>query len=297
METDDQDAATDHARRVGRLRWSGTECTYSEMDVEPSMPDEQMTMEERARAAARKQAEDLRGFLTHLTCFLAVGLAFFFLNLVTSRDSWWFFWPLLPWSVGLIIHGWNTVTNDRLLNEAWVERKAQSMLARQQPAPAPAAPRGPDDQDQATGGTIRRTEHLIDGMRTSARQIPTPEIRRQALAVCASADQVFSAIMENPAEAMLARDFLDRYLTPASRILGEYARLASRDIASARPTLAKVEEHDLPFLRTRFDELYDRLHRGRLIDLQVAREMLSIDVASWDDDSVRELRTDPRRSS
>jgi hypothetical protein len=237
------------------------------------MGKKQLTAEERAR----KHAEDLRGFLQHAGAYISVGAFFLILNLVTDPGNLWFFWPLLPWGIGLAIHGWS-VWNDRLFDERWQERQVEKMMAREtrRERPAGIAPET-TEIDQITG----RAATIIDGMRASARQIPKADVRRQALDVCAASDQVLSAIADNPSEVALARDFLNRYLTPASTIVSDYSRLASRNVPSASATLAKVEEHDLPLLTTKMHELYDRLHRGNLIDLEVAREMLSLDVADW----------------
>ena len=247
-----------------------------------------LSPEEEIRKQAKKRAEDLRGFMQHLGSYLAVGLVLLFINLVTSPGSLWFFWPLLPWTVGIAIHGWNVLWNDRLFDDAWAERKAQEILANKQKSQS--APPSSSTATPASQGTIMpRAAALIDEMRTSARRIQKPEIRRQALAVSASADQVLSALTDNPEETVIARDFLDRYLAPASKIIGDYSRLSSRNIASAQPTLRKVEEHDLPLLHAKFDELYDRVHRGSLIDLQVAREMLSFDAADWNEEEIQSI--------
>lgn len=249
------------------------------------MSDNPLSLEEQARKVARKRADDLQGFMRHFGSFLAVGLFFLILNLITDRHSLWFFWPMLPWGVGLAIHGWNVLWNDRLFDDEWAERKARSIIERQERASSATKPpaTSPASTQLESSEIIRQSAVLIDAIRTSAREIPKPDIRRQALSICASADQVLSAITDNPGEIAIARDFLDRYLRPASKIVGDYSRLSSRHIASAQPTLIKVEEHDLPLLVTKLDDLYDRLHRGSLIDLQVAREMLSLDVADWQD--------------
>lgn len=247
------------------------------------MADEQATIEQSVEQKARAEAKRMREFMTHLGSFISVGLFFLIINLVTDPHSLWFFWPMLPWAIGLVIHGWKVFWNDRLFGDDWEERRVQSRLGREEaPAPTlkPAAPASPE-----IGEITQRGTALIDDMRANARQIPKPVVRRQALDLCASADRVLSAINENPDEVALARDFLDRYLAPANQIVDDYVRLATRHVPSAEPTLSQVEEHDLPQLNAKFDELYDRLHRGSLIDLQAAREMLSIDIPGWRDES------------
>ncbi|MBW2323299.1 MAG: adenylate/guanylate cyclase domain-containing protein [Deltaproteobacteria bacterium] len=43
-------------------------------------------------------------FTRHLQTFLAVGVGFLVINLITSPRTLWFFWPMLPWALGLFIH-------------------------------------------------------------------------------------------------------------------------------------------------------------------------------------------------
>ena len=239
-----------------------------------------------AEERARKRARELRGFVQHAGAFFSVGLFFLIINLLTDPGNWWFYWPLLPWGIGLTIHGWNVLWEHRLFDDDWEDRQVAKRLARDAAQARAKAPR-PASGTPELGEITARAAGLIDGMRASARQIPKPDARRQALDVCAAADQVLSAVGDNPTEVALARDFLNRYLEPASTIITDYARLASRNVPSAQPTLAQVEEHDLPLLTTKMNELYDRLHRGSLIDLEVAREMLSLDVADWGLEEIR----------
>lgn len=258
------------------------------------MADEQATIEQKARAEARH----MREFMTHLGSFVAVGLFFLLINLLTNPHSLWFFWPMLPWAVGLVIHGWKVFWNDRLFGDSWEERRVQSRLGRDQAPAAPTLKRAvPTPASPEVAEITQQGTALIDSMRANARQIPKPATRQQALDLCASADRVLSAIGENPDEVTIARDFLSRYLAPANKIVDDYVRLATRHVASAEPTLMQVEEHDLPQLNAKFNELYDRLHRGSLIDLQAAREMLSLDIPGWSDDSAPTGAPLPRRAT
>ena len=56
---------------------------------------------------AKKRVKQKKGFYVHLSTFIATGFFFLALNMATM-DPWdpelWFFFPLLPWSVGVIIH-------------------------------------------------------------------------------------------------------------------------------------------------------------------------------------------------
>jgi hypothetical protein len=123
---------------------------------------------------------------------------------------------------------------------------------------------------------IARGIDQVAGLRRTALGIGQPATRAQALRICATADNILAVLAEEGREPRIARDFLDRYLTPATTILSQYVRLSSRGVASAHEALDRVESHDLPLIEQKMSELYERIHRGDVIDLQVASEMLEM---------------------
>lgn len=183
---------------------------------------------------------------------------------------------MLPWSVGLGIHAWVVYWDRRKFFDRWEERAAEQIRQRTSANAHPG--REQHTQSPEIELIMERAGNLIDQMRRSSRRIPDPEVRSRALDACASSDQVLSAIGDHPDELPIARDFVNRFLQPANSIINDYARLANRNVPSAKETLRQVEEHDLPLLSQKANELYDRLHRGTLIDLEVAREMLTLDM-------------------
>lgn len=228
----------------------------------------------RTRKQARQRAQSIRQFMNFAGVYLAVGLFFLLINLFGGIQPLWFFWPMLPMTIPLVILGWRAFALSRF-DDDWVDEQVERRVA--QPVQVASTPAATTEVDAIAA----EASDLIDSMRRSARQISKPAVRTRALDVCAAADRVLSAIGDNPNEVALARDFVGRYLGPANTILNDYARLASRNIAAAQPTLERVEEHDLPLLEEKLNEVHDRLHRGSIIDLQVAREMLSLDVSDW----------------
>jgi hypothetical protein len=59
---------------------------------------------------AQKRVKQKKDFFKHLAAFVGVGFFFFAMNMFTLVEEGpeiWFFFPLLPWSVGLIIHYFN----------------------------------------------------------------------------------------------------------------------------------------------------------------------------------------------
>ena len=103
-----------------------------------------------------------------------------------------------------------------------------------------------------------------------------PQVREQALGVCARADSILLALSEPDRDELLAREFVEHVLTPARTLFANYVRLSDRQIASAAPALRRVETHDLPLLQRTLDDIHERLHQDDLVSLEVASEMLSL---------------------
>ena len=80
--------------------------------------------------AAEKRAEDLQGFYTHLLVYGVVNLGLFVINLLTKGDggTWWFYWPLAGWGIGLAIHA--LVTFGGVFSDDWKDRKAAQIYER-----------------------------------------------------------------------------------------------------------------------------------------------------------------------
>lgn len=55
---------------------------------------------------AKKRVKARKGFFLHFASFLSVGIFFFLMNMVTlgEEPNLWFFFPMLPWLIGLLIH-------------------------------------------------------------------------------------------------------------------------------------------------------------------------------------------------
>lgn len=225
---------------------------------------------------ARRRARQLRGFYRSLAGAAGILAFFFLINLLTSAGSWWFYWIAIPLGIGLFWQAYATFGPENWFDQSWEDRKVQQMTGKAAPAAAPTA-KAPAPGE--VGQLVAQGVSEVAKIRQMALRIATPAVREQALAICASADRILGVLAEHPDDARTARDFLDRYLQPTQTIVAQYVRLTSRGVAAAEPALATVEQHDLPLLDTKMDELYQRLHRGDVIDLQVASEMLDLELA------------------
>ena len=84
---------------------------------------------------AKKRVKAKKGFYSHLSVFIAVTVFFVILNLVSSFNGnreLWFFYPILPWSIGLIIH-YLTIfgfPGSRALSKEWEERELEKEMER-----------------------------------------------------------------------------------------------------------------------------------------------------------------------
>jgi len=81
---------------------------------------------------ARKKVKKKKGFYTHLSVFIAVGIFFLAMNIATFHESgeWWFFFPLLPWSVGLFIHYFSIfgLPGTDILTKEWEDRELEKEM-------------------------------------------------------------------------------------------------------------------------------------------------------------------------
>lgn len=237
------------------------------------------------KSPEEKRVADMKDFIEHLTAFVIVNGALLVLNVVTSPDYLWFLWVTFSWGIGLAFHAVDVFmgdgTNlariivDRIDNKTSPSDTENGEVVQPRRAEFVQIEKAPSQSEIRT--IIVRGQDVVDQMRTDARSLPHGDPRRNAMTMISKADDILLSIEEQPGEVLLARDFLNGLLTPVGKLLGDYSRLALRDIPSAQPTLREVEENDFPALIKRLDAVYDRLHRGNLIDLEVAREMMALD--------------------
>lgn len=210
-----------------------------------------------------------RVFYAHAGVYATIMLLLFLIDLADG-GSWWFFYPLFGWGAALVAHAGLTFG---LPGSSRNARPSAAPAASTQTAPVPA-PNSPTPAQLA-----EQAEARVAKLWRTARLIPSPAVREQAFRICAAADRIAEAMAQRPPDAQTAGWFLERYLTPTEAVLERYVRLATRNVPAAETTLAKVETQDLPLLETKLEEFYERLHRGDLIDLEVASQMLEFDLS------------------
>ena len=61
-------------------------------------------LESEAYKKAAKKVKEKKEFYSHLVTYLVMGVFFFLLNAATAWGSWWFYWPMLGWGIGVLFH-------------------------------------------------------------------------------------------------------------------------------------------------------------------------------------------------
>ncbi len=77
---------------------------------------------------AKGKVQELKAFYGNLIAFVLVNLLLFVINLLSSPDSWWFYWVTIFWGIGLIIHAVSVFGGGKFLGSDWEEKKIQEYM-------------------------------------------------------------------------------------------------------------------------------------------------------------------------
>lgn len=80
-----------------------------------------------AYKGAKQKVEAEKKFYSHLSVYIVMSIFFIVLNLVTSPDHLWFYWPMLGWGLGLFLQGMRVFTNAGFSKE-WEERRIEKHM-------------------------------------------------------------------------------------------------------------------------------------------------------------------------
>ncbi|WP_346432468.1 2TM domain-containing protein [Flavobacterium pisciphilum] len=77
---------------------------------------------------AKKKVENIKGFYGNLISFIVVNLFLLVINLVYSPEHLWFFWPLMWWGLGVVIHGLKVFNAFPVFAKDWQEKKIKELM-------------------------------------------------------------------------------------------------------------------------------------------------------------------------
>lgn len=76
---------------------------------------------------AHKRVKEIKSFYGNLISYCIIIPFLIILNLITSPDHLWFYWPMLGWGIGLAAHGMSVFA----IGRGWEERKIREILEKQ----------------------------------------------------------------------------------------------------------------------------------------------------------------------
>lgn len=79
---------------------------------------------------AKKRVKAKKGFYSHLSTYVVVGIFFFVMNMMTDPfDVWWPF-PMLSWGIGLAIHYVSVfgLPGTNILTKEWEDQEMEKEL-------------------------------------------------------------------------------------------------------------------------------------------------------------------------
>lgn len=89
-----------------------------------------MTTDEERYKRAKETVDARRGFFTHLLIYVLVNAGLFLMNLLTTGEArtWWFYWPLIGWGIGVAAHGFSVFGFFGLFGRGWEEREIKRLM-------------------------------------------------------------------------------------------------------------------------------------------------------------------------
>ena len=81
---------------------------------------------------ARKRIETIKEFYKHLITYCLFTPFIIFVNYVTYWDSKWFWYTIIPWGIGLVIHACIVFINRGAFASRWEERKIEELMRKEE---------------------------------------------------------------------------------------------------------------------------------------------------------------------
>lgn len=80
---------------------------------------------------AKKKVENLKGFYGNLASYIFVNIVLIVVNLSTSPDHLWFYWPLMWWGLGVLFHGLKVFDVLPTFGKKWEENKIKELMEKE----------------------------------------------------------------------------------------------------------------------------------------------------------------------
>ena len=87
-----------------------------------------MNTEDRKYQKALRRVRRMKGFYAHLVSYILVNLLLFLINIMTSPDLLWFYWPLFGWGLGVALHAIVVFGLGSMFGPDWEEKKMREFM-------------------------------------------------------------------------------------------------------------------------------------------------------------------------
>lgn len=88
--------------------------------------------EQEAYKRAKKRVKEIKGFYINLLCYCIVVPGLIITNVIFTPEFHWFWFSLLGWGTGLLIHGLNAFNVMPFLGAGWEERKMKEYMDKEE---------------------------------------------------------------------------------------------------------------------------------------------------------------------
>ncbi|WP_295220803.1 2TM domain-containing protein, partial [uncultured Chryseobacterium sp.] len=94
------------------------------LSAKPNVANEITGDKDKAYERAEKRVKEIKGFYGNLISYCIVIPFLIIINLITTPDNIWFFFPMLGWGIGVTAHGMSVFA----IGKKWEERKIREIL-------------------------------------------------------------------------------------------------------------------------------------------------------------------------
>ena len=118
----------------------------------------------------------------------------------------------------------------------------------------------------------------IGQLRRLSRDIHDRDVSAWLDNFCDMSDAILGVITEDR-KLRAAPLFLQGIVIPTEQLLQDYARLERRNVAAAKPVLARVKSDNLPDITRATDDFYQQLHQTDVIEIDTLSERLEYNLS------------------
>ena len=86
-----------------------------------------MTDDADLRRIATHRADMKLGFRAHVMAYVIVNAGLFLINMVTTPDHLWFYWPMIGWGLGLAAHAAAVYADGEHIRERMIEQEYERL--------------------------------------------------------------------------------------------------------------------------------------------------------------------------